>query len=138
MTPMSPPWSRARSWQKSEPVSGMVEVMGAVMGAATEEVTVGGMGTAKAQALGLPVLSRAPTAIATTANAKRVTSLVEDMATGEAMARNTATVEWKENTATAIIANARTGLVLRVRVVMDTREAAVAEIIKPDILYSIC
>ena len=36
----------------------MVEVMGADMGAAMEEVTVGGMGTAKAQALGLPVLSR--------------------------------------------------------------------------------
>ena len=36
----------------------MVEVMGADMGAAMEEVTVGDMGTAKAQALALPVLSR--------------------------------------------------------------------------------
>ena len=39
-------------------LSGTVEVMGAVMAAAMEEVMVGGMGIAKAQALELPVLSR--------------------------------------------------------------------------------
>merc|ERR550532_3515033 len=89
------------------------------------------MGIAKAQALELHVLSRAPTATATTANVRKVTSRVEDMAMGEAMARNTAMVEWRESTATATIANARTGLDSQARVVMDTstREAAVAEII---------
>merc|ERR550532_3419423 len=87
------------------------------------------MGIAKAQALELPVLSRVPTATATTANVRKVTSRVEDMAMGEAMARNTAMVEWRESTATAIIADARTDLDSRARVVMDTREAAAAEII---------
>merc|ERR550532_3672957 len=78
-----------------------------------EEVMVGGMGIAKARALELPVLSRVPTATATTANVRRATSRVEDMAMGEAMARNTAMVEWRESTATATIASAITGSDLR-------------------------
>jgi len=104
---------------------GMAEDMGAVMAAAMAEVMAGGTAIAKALALELPALSRAPTATATIANVRRVTSLVEDMATGEAMARNTAMAEWRESTATATIANARTGLGSPPRG-MDTRGMVVA------------
>jgi len=112
---------------------GMVGVMAAVMGLAMEEVMVEDMDIARAQALELPVLSRAPIATATIANVRKGTSPVEDTVTVEVTERNTVTVEWKENIATVTIANARTGLGSRARDTAREEDVATIDLCKGDL-----